>query len=156
MNITLTGFDAPADRTVAVPDLSAWKANAAAVLRAILRRAFDVSMDDLRKWGVDRAIEDGAAHRRIEEKQTVDLEPGAAHVLAWFVGEAAIELHKARGEYAAGIRDPRNDSYTREAWKAVTVHYSETLTARVISLHLHPEGYADAEIEVTGEGEYGI
>lgn len=152
MNLITTGFDAPADRTVAVPDLSAWKANAAAVLRAILKRAFDVDMDWLRSWGIDRALENGAADRCLQDRRTVDLEPGEAHVLARFVGEAAIELHKAQGEYAAGIRDPRNDSYTREAFKAVTVHYSETLTARVINLH--PEGYADAEIEVTGEGSY--
>lgn len=154
MNLTLTGFDAPADRTVAVPDLSAWKANAAGVLRAILKRAFDVEMDSLRTWGVNRAIEDGAAHRRIEETQTVDLEPGEAHVLAWFVGEPAIEIHKARGEYRADVRDPRNDTFDREGWKAVTVHYSETLTARVLNIAIHPEGYADAEIEVTGEGSY--
>lgn len=154
MNLITTGFDAPADRTVAVPDLSAWKANAAAVLRAILKRAFDVDMDWLRSWGIDRAIEDGAADRRIEDTRRVDLSVEEAHVLARFVGEAAIVLHKAQGEYAAGIRDPRNDSYTREAFKAVTVHYSEVLTARVLNIAIHPEGYADAEIEVTGEGSY--
>lgn len=154
MNLTLTGFDAPADRTVAVPDLSAWKANAAAVLRGILKRAFDADTDALRTWGIDRAIEDGAADRRIEDTRRVDLSVEEAHVLSMIVFETTIELHKARGEYSANVRDPRNDSYDREGWRAVTVHYDEVLTARVISLHLHPEGYADAEIEVTGEGSY--
>lgn len=153
MNITLTGFT-DAKPTGTVPNLSAWKANAAAVLRAILRRAFDVDMEWLRSWGVDRAIEDGAADRRIEDTRRVDLSVEEAHVLSMIVFETVIELHKARGEYAAGIRDPRNDSYTREAFKAVTVHYSETLTARVLNIAIHPEGHADAEIEVTGEGSY--
>jgi hypothetical protein len=153
MNVTLTGFT-DSRPTSTVPDLSAWKANAVAVLRAILKRAFDADIEAMRTWGVDRAIEDGAGHRCIQESRQVDLEPGEAHVLAWFVAEAALELHEARGEYAASIRDPRNDSWDREGWKAVNVHYSEILSARVISLHLHPEGYADAVIEVTGEGEY--
>jgi hypothetical protein len=151
VNITMTGFN-DTRPTSTVPDLSAWKANASAVLRAVLKRAFDVEMDAVRSWGLDRAIEDGTAHRCIQERQTVDLEPGEAHVLVGRVGEAGIELHAAKGEYSASIRDPRNDSYSREAWKAVTVHYEEVLSARVLKLNLHPEGYA--EIEVTGEGEY--
>lgn len=158
MNLQLTGFEVPEGSSVVVPDLRAYKVNAVSVLREIVRNHFDADMETLRVWGVDRALEDGAAHKHVSERQTIDITHQQAQTLAWFIDEdrkQPMELHRALGTYEARVRDQRNDSIDGPAFKDVNVRYDEHLTAHVLSVKWH-DTWAEALIEVTGEGGWNV